>query len=62
MFSDLEIPTKVIYSAVRMSLKLHQDHFTALDDFEETSLLYERIQNYQTKIFISHEVKKKKFF
>lgn len=56
VFSDLEISSKVISPAVRMSLKLHQDHFTAVDDFEEINLLYERIQNYQTKIFISHEV------
>lgn len=56
MFSDPEILTKVISPAVRMALKLHQDHFAAADDLDEMSALYDRIQQYQTKIFISHEV------
>ncbi|KAI1719944.1 pecanex-like protein 1 [Ditylenchus destructor] len=55
VFSDPEILTKVISPAVRMALKLHQDHFAAADDLDEMSALYDRIQQYQTKIFISHE-------
>ncbi|KAI1727558.1 pecanex-like protein 1 [Ditylenchus destructor] len=55
VFSDPEILTKVISPAVRMALKLHQDHFAAADDLDEMSALFERIQQYQTKIFISHE-------
>uniref|UniRef100_A0A915DT89 Pecanex-like protein n=1 Tax=Ditylenchus dipsaci TaxID=166011 RepID=A0A915DT89_9BILA len=55
VFTDPEILTKVISPAVRMSLKLHQDHFAAVDDFEEMHLLYARIMQYQSRIFISHE-------
>ncbi|KAI6196811.1 Pecanex-like protein [Aphelenchoides besseyi] len=55
VFTDPSILTSVISPAVRMALKLHQDHFAAMDDFEDLSLLYQRIQYYQTNIFISHE-------
>lgn len=39
-----------------MSLKLHQDHFAAIDEFEEMHSLYDRISHYHNEIFISHEV------
>uniref|UniRef100_A0AC35F273 Pecanex-like protein n=1 Tax=Panagrolaimus sp. PS1159 TaxID=55785 RepID=A0AC35F273_9BILA len=50
---DPDILSTVISPAVRMALKLHQDHFAA--DFDEISQLYERIEHYQTVLFISHE-------
>uniref|UniRef100_A0AC34FBU5 Pecanex-like protein n=1 Tax=Panagrolaimus sp. ES5 TaxID=591445 RepID=A0AC34FBU5_9BILA len=50
---DPDILSTVISPAVRMALKLHQDHFAA--DFDEISQLYERIEHYQTMLFISHE-------
>lgn len=46
----------VVAPAVRMALKLHQDHFTAGDDFDDAALLYERIIHHLTRLFISHEV------
>lgn len=46
----------VIASSVRMALKLHQDHFTASDDFDDNRLLFERITSHESKLFISHEV------
>ena len=46
----------VISPAVKMALKLHQDHFAATDDFEEVEPLYNVITDHQTKLFISHEV------
>jgi hypothetical protein len=55
VFTDPEILTKVISPAVRMALKLHQDHFAAVVDLDEPAELYERIIGYREKIFISHE-------
>ncbi|KAI6242853.1 Pecanex-like protein [Aphelenchoides fujianensis] len=55
VFADPSILSSVISPAVRMALKLHQDHFAAMDDFEDLGLLFQRIQFYQTNIFISHE-------
>jgi hypothetical protein len=55
VFSDPAILTTVISPSVRMALKLHQDHFAVVDDFEDLESLYERIKKYQTSIFISHE-------
>lgn len=46
----------VVAPAIRMALKLHQDHFTAGDDFDDAVLLYERITHHLTRLFISHEV------
>ncbi|VDM56491.1 unnamed protein product [Angiostrongylus costaricensis] len=45
----------VIAPAVKMALKLHQDHFAAPDDFEDPESLFNLIAEYQTKLFISHE-------
>ena len=52
---DPDILSSVISPAVRMALKLHQDHFAAADDFEEIAQLFERIEHYQSILFISHE-------
>lgn len=46
----------VVAPAVRMALKLHQDHFAAGDDFDDADLLYQRITQHLSKLFISHEV------
>lgn len=56
MFNDPEILTRVVSPSVRMSLKLHQDHFAAIDEFEDLHSLYNRISLYNNEIFISHEV------
>jgi hypothetical protein len=58
--ADPDMLTTVISPAVRMALKLHQDHFAAGDDFEEIAVQHERIQHYENRIFISHEVKQRK--
>jgi len=55
VFCDPDILSNVISPAVRMALKLHQDHFAAADDFEQISQLYDKIEHYQTMLFISHE-------
>uniref|UniRef100_A0AAF5I448 Pecanex-like protein n=1 Tax=Strongyloides stercoralis TaxID=6248 RepID=A0AAF5I448_STRER len=55
VFQDLSILNKVISPAVRMALKLHQDHFASSDDLDVMETLYLKIGNYHTQIFISHE-------
>lgn len=39
VFADPGILTTVISPAVRVALKLHQDHFAVVDDFEELDSL-----------------------
>uniref|UniRef100_A0A8R1XL01 Pecanex-like protein n=1 Tax=Onchocerca volvulus TaxID=6282 RepID=A0A8R1XL01_ONCVO len=55
VFADMDLLRCVVAPAVRMALKLHQDHFTAGDDFDDDVLLYERITHHLTRLFISHE-------
>ncbi|KAH7727243.1 Pecanex [Aphelenchoides avenae] len=56
VLSDPDILSTVISPAVRMALKLHQDHFAAADDFEEIPILYDRVKYYDDgRMFISHE-------
>ncbi|CAG9536856.1 unnamed protein product [Cercopithifilaria johnstoni] len=55
VFADMDLLRCVVAPAVRMALKLHQDHFTAGDDFDDAALLYERIIHHLTRLFISHE-------
>ncbi|XP_016100378.1 pecanex-like protein 3 [Sinocyclocheilus grahami] len=40
---------------VRMSLKLHQDHFTSPDEYEDPGVLYDAITANEDKMLISHE-------
>uniref|UniRef100_A0A3P9M646 Pecanex-like protein n=1 Tax=Oryzias latipes TaxID=8090 RepID=A0A3P9M646_ORYLA len=55
VFADLDLLQKVVAPAVRMSLKLHQDHFTCLEETEEAAILYEAITNYRSSLVICHE-------
>ncbi|XP_029927221.1 pecanex-like protein 1 [Myripristis murdjan] len=55
VFADMDLLQKVVAPAVRMSLKLHQDHFTCLEETEEASVLYEAITNYRSSLVICHE-------
>lgn len=38
-----------------MALKLHQDHFTCQEEFDEASALYASISQHESSLFISHE-------
>ena len=38
-----------------MSVKLHQDHFMAPDEYEDCSVLYEAISGHEQSLVISHE-------
>ena len=55
MFLDMELLRRVVAPAVRMSLKLHQDHFMSPDEYEENSVLYEAICSHEKSLVISHE-------
>ncbi|KAK5974599.1 hypothetical protein GCK32_003176 [Trichostrongylus colubriformis] len=55
VFADMDLLRCVISPAVKMALKLHQDHFAAEDDFDDPESLYDLIADHQTKLFISHE-------
>ncbi|CAH1237391.1 unnamed protein product [Diabrotica balteata] len=55
VFSDMDLLKTVVAPGVRMSLKLHQDHFMAADEYEELSTLYEAICKHEEELVISHE-------
>ena len=40
-----------------MSVKLHQDHFMAPDEYEDCAVLYEAISGHEQNLVISHEGK-----
>ncbi|CAM9837281.1 unnamed protein product [Lampetra fluviatilis] len=55
IFADMELLRKVVAPGVRMSLKLHQDHFTSPDEYEDPAVLYDAIWNHERELVISHE-------
>lgn len=55
IFQEMQFFKLVVIPAVRMSLKLHQDHFAAPDDYDDNMVLYEAIAGYQKNLVISHE-------
>ncbi|KAL7878068.1 hypothetical protein SRHO_G00047110 [Serrasalmus rhombeus] len=55
VFADMDLLQKVVAPAVRMSLKLHQDHFTSLEETEEPAVLHEAISTYRSSLVICDE-------
>jgi hypothetical protein len=55
IFQEMKFFNVVVIPAVRMSLKLHQDHFASPDDYDDNMALYEAIAGYQKNLVISHE-------
>lgn len=55
IFQEMQFFKLVVIPAVRMALKLHQDHFTAPDDYDDNMALYEAIAGYEKNLVISHE-------
>ena len=55
VFADMEMLRRVVAPAVRMSLKLHQDHFALVDDYEECESLYDAITAHEQEMVITHE-------
>ncbi|XP_063145910.1 pecanex-like protein 1 isoform X2 [Candoia aspera] len=55
IFADMELLRKVVVPGIRMSLKLHQDHFTSPDEYEDPAILYEAITTHEKNLVIAHE-------
>lgn len=55
IFADMEFLVKVVAPGVRMSLKLHQDHFMSPDEYENPSTLFDAISHHEENLVISHE-------
>ncbi|CAG2162264.1 unnamed protein product, partial [Oppiella nova] len=55
VFQDMDLLHKVIAPAVRMALKLHQDHFMSTEEYDDNPTLFDAINNYQKNLVISHE-------
>lgn len=55
VFADMDLLNRVVAPGVRMSLKLHQDHFTSPDEYEDPMILYDAITSNEEKMLISHE-------
>ncbi|XP_035387373.1 pecanex-like protein 1 [Electrophorus electricus] len=55
IFADMELLRKVVVPGIRMSLKLHQDHFTSPDEYEDHSVLFEAISTHEQTLVIAHE-------
>ncbi|XP_016982361.1 protein pecanex [Drosophila rhopaloa] len=55
VFADMELLHSVVAPAVKMALKLQQDHITNPDEFLDPHALYEAIDNCSNELVISHE-------
>jgi hypothetical protein len=55
VFTDMDLLKTVVAPGIRMSLKLHQDHFMSPDEYEELPALYEAICKHEEELVISHE-------
>ncbi|XP_038621911.1 pecanex-like protein 1 isoform X1 [Tachyglossus aculeatus] len=55
IFADMELLRKVVVPGIRMSLKLHQDHFTSPDEYEDPSVLFEAIASHEQNLVMAHE-------
>ncbi|XP_048259849.1 pecanex-like protein 1 isoform X1 [Haliotis rufescens] len=55
VFADMEMMRRVVAPAIRMSLKLHQDHFTSPEEYEDPRALYDAITSHEMNMVISHE-------
>lgn len=55
VFTDMDLLKTVVAPAVRMSLKLHQDHFMSPEEYEILPTLYDAICRHEKELVISHE-------
>ncbi|XP_015763882.1 PREDICTED: pecanex-like protein 1 [Acropora digitifera] len=55
VFADVDLLRKVVAPGVRMSLKLHQDHFTSPEEYDELPVLFDAISAHEETLVISHE-------
>lgn len=52
---DMDLLHGVVSPGVKMSLKLHQDHFLSPDEYDDPSALYDAINSHSNDLVISHE-------
>lgn len=55
IFFDMDLLHTVVAPAVKMSLKLHQDHFLSPDEYDNPEALYNAITTHTNELVISHE-------
>ncbi|XP_021944333.1 pecanex-like protein 1 isoform X3 [Folsomia candida] len=55
VFCDMDLLKGVVSAAVRMSLKLHQDHFMCPDEYDDHNALFDAISYHDQHLVISHE-------
>lgn len=55
VFADMDLLHSVVAPAVKMSLKLHQDHFLSPDEYDNSATLYTAIETHTKELVISHE-------
>lgn len=55
IFFDMDLLHTVVAPAVKMSLKLHQDHFLSPEEYEDPITLYDAITSHTNELVISHE-------
>lgn len=55
VFADMDLLHSVVAPAVKMSLKLHQDHFLSPDEYDDSAALYTAIETHTRELVISHE-------
>ncbi len=55
VFSDVDLLRKVVAPGVRMSVKLHQDHFMSPDEYDDPAALYDAVSSHERHLVISHE-------
>lgn len=55
VFADMDLLHSVVAPAVKMALKLHQDHFLSPEEYDEPVALYDAITTHSKELVISHE-------
>ncbi|KAJ6625050.1 Pecanex-like protein 1, partial [Pseudolycoriella hygida] len=55
VFADMDLLHSVVAPAVKMALKLHQDHFLSPEEYDEPVALYDAITTHTKELVISHE-------
>nr|XP_054759247.1 pecanex-like protein 1 [Lytechinus pictus] len=55
VFQDVEMLRRCVAPGVRMSLKLHQDHFTSPEEYDDHQALYDAISSHEENLVIAHE-------
>lgn len=55
IFFDMDLLHTIVAPAVKMSLKLHQDHFLSPEEYEDPATLHNAITTHTNELVISHE-------